>query len=198
MKRRSPRWSGVAGPDGRTPLPQSGALSGLVVAGDKIYVTIAVAPEQAKASEPMRLAAEQALKALPGIAAAYVGADRRARAAAGRSPPASPWPSPRRRAPASTRSSRSSPSPRARAASASPPPPPISRWRWRRSGKKVGLLDADVFGPSAAAAVRPVRQAELRRRRQEPRTLRQIWRQADVDRLPGAARTRPWSGAARW
>ncbi|WP_374544957.1 P-loop NTPase [Rhodoblastus sp.] len=62
----------VMGPDGRTPLPQSGALSGLSIHDDKIYLSLSVSPDQAKASEPMRLAAEQALKALPGVTAAFV------------------------------------------------------------------------------------------------------------------------------
>ena len=62
----------VAGPDGTTPLAQSGALSGLTVRDSKVYVSIAVDPRQSAALEPMRAAAEAALARLPGVTVALV------------------------------------------------------------------------------------------------------------------------------
>jgi ATP-binding protein involved in chromosome partitioning len=46
------------------------------------------------------------------------------------------------------RSRTSLPWPRARAAWARAPPPSTWRWRWRPKGASVGLLDADIYGPS--------------------------------------------------
>ena len=62
----------VAGPDGRTPLTDTGAVSGITIKGDRIFVAINVAAELAHALEPMRLAAESAVKALPGVGSALV------------------------------------------------------------------------------------------------------------------------------
>ena len=62
----------VAGPDGKTPLPDSGAIAGLSVRGDKVFIAINVAPDAAKALEPMRAGAEAAIRAVPGVASALV------------------------------------------------------------------------------------------------------------------------------
>jgi ATP-binding protein involved in chromosome partitioning len=62
----------VNGPDGKTPLPQSGAIAGLTVADGKIYLSIAVEPSLAPTMEGVRAAAEKALRALPGVANAIV------------------------------------------------------------------------------------------------------------------------------
>ena len=50
----------VPGPDGKTPLPGSGALSGLSIKDGKVYLSIAIDPRQSAALEPMRAAAEAA------------------------------------------------------------------------------------------------------------------------------------------
>ena len=47
----------VPGPDGKTPLPGSGALSGLSIKDGKVYLSIAIDPRQSAALEPMRAAA---------------------------------------------------------------------------------------------------------------------------------------------
>src|SRR5215831_1884020 len=62
----------VPGPDGGTTLANSGALSGLSIRDGKVYVSIAVDPRQSAALEPMRAAAEAALRRLPGVTVALV------------------------------------------------------------------------------------------------------------------------------
>ncbi len=62
----------VPGPDGKTPLPQSGAVAGLTIKDGKVYLSIAIDPKQSVAMEPMRVAAETAVKQLKGVANALV------------------------------------------------------------------------------------------------------------------------------
>jgi ATP-binding protein involved in chromosome partitioning len=62
----------VPGPDGRTPLPASGALSDIVIDGGRVYFSIAIDPRRAMELEPMRDAAERAVLALRGVEGASV------------------------------------------------------------------------------------------------------------------------------
>ena len=62
----------VPGPDGRTPLPESGAISGLTIRDGKVFLAIVVDPERAKVLESMRARAEAAIRAAPGIVSAVV------------------------------------------------------------------------------------------------------------------------------
>ncbi|RBP09223.1 ATP-binding protein involved in chromosome partitioning [Roseiarcus fermentans] len=62
----------VPGPDGKTPLPDSGAISGLTFRDSKAFLAIAIDPDRARAMEPMRAAAEAAIKAVPGVSSAVV------------------------------------------------------------------------------------------------------------------------------
>jgi ATP-binding protein involved in chromosome partitioning len=64
--------AGVAGPDGSTPLSQSGAISGITIKDDQVFVAIAVSPEEAATLETMRMEAEAAIKAIPGVGSALV------------------------------------------------------------------------------------------------------------------------------
>ena len=64
--------AGVPGPDGRTPLPESGAISGVTIRDGKVFLAILIDPAQARAMEAMRAKAEAAVKALPGVANAVV------------------------------------------------------------------------------------------------------------------------------
>jgi ATP-binding protein involved in chromosome partitioning len=140
--------AGVAGPDGRTPLPQSGALAGVTVHDGKVYVSIAIDPARSAELESMRTKVEAALKALPGVASALVTLTSERAAEA---------PTPRM------------PGPRAAAARTSAAIEGVSRIIAVASGKggvgkstvaanlalglaasgwRVGLLDADIYGPS--------------------------------------------------
>ncbi|MBO0734286.1 MAG: Mrp/NBP35 family ATP-binding protein [Methylocapsa sp.] len=62
----------VAGPDGKTPLAQPGAISGVSIRDGKVYVSLSVDPRQSAALEPVRAAAEAALRRLPGVSVALV------------------------------------------------------------------------------------------------------------------------------
>ena len=138
--------AGVKAPDGVTPLPNSPALAGVTTKDDKVYAAIVVDPAQAKAAEGVRQQAENVLRALPGVGSALVTltADR---------PVAS--------GPGST--------PRAPVARSGSPLPDVKHIIAVASGKggvgksttsanlalglaalglKVGILDADIYGPS--------------------------------------------------
>jgi ATP-binding protein involved in chromosome partitioning len=144
----------VPGPDGRTPLPESGAVSGVTVREGKVFVAIAIDPARAKAMEPMRARAEATVRAISGVAGAVVTLTAESAGAAAGAPPAH-----RPQADAPPR----------RHGRSSEPLPGVKHVIAVASGKggvgkstvacnlavglaklglAVGVLDADLFGPS--------------------------------------------------
>jgi ATP-binding protein involved in chromosome partitioning len=145
----------IVGPDGTTALPQSGALSDIVIHQNKVYFSIAVDPARASQFEPLRKSAEDSIKALPNVAGALVTLT--AEKAKGGAAPASSQPNPPQLGQ------------RAQAATAQSGPPGVKHIIAVASGKggvgksttacnlalgfvaeglRVGVLDADIYGPS--------------------------------------------------
>jgi ATP-binding protein involved in chromosome partitioning len=76
----------IPGPDGATPLDRSPALSEILIQNDKVVFSIAIDPRRAREMEPLRKAAQDAVAALPGVGSVLVSLT--AEQAAGR--PAAP------------------------------------------------------------------------------------------------------------
>ena len=147
-------------PDGRS-LPASGRLTDVVAKDGKVIFSIMVDPSEVNTLEAVRAGAEQIVKRLPGVTGALVGltADRAAGSAPASAPGATPGPAPLRSGPKN------------------PPPatsklagvPGVKHIIAVASGKggvgksttscnlalglaalglRVGILDADIYGPS--------------------------------------------------
>ena len=140
----------VRGPDG-TPLPASGKLSDVVVTDGKVFFSITVDAAVVQSWEPVRKHAEAAVRALPGVTSALVAlTGERAPGAARTEPTATPRAG-------------------AREPSGEPGVPGVDAIIAVASGKggvgksttavnlalglrdlglRVGILDADIYGPS--------------------------------------------------
>ncbi len=143
--------SELPGPDASKTLAASGALSGVNVRDGKVFVSITVDPGRASALEPMRARVESVIKKLPGVNQVFVSLTSEAeQGSAPRATPAAP---------------RSAPQKPEAAGGAAGIKKIIAVASGKggvgksttacnialglvRQGLKVGVLDADVYGPS--------------------------------------------------
>ena len=171
------RLKTVNGPDFTGNIVDLGLVSDIFIADSKVFFSITVPAARAQEMEPLRTAAERVVKAIPGVAGAMVALTAEKKGGGMEAPVPSRPAAPRPAAPAAAPAPRPAAAPAARPAQHAPAShsqgkrgvPGIASIIAVASGKggvgksttavnialglaangqKVGVLDADIYGPS--------------------------------------------------
>jgi ATP-binding protein involved in chromosome partitioning len=144
---------GVSSPEG-LPLPKTGVLSDILVADGKVFFSITVNAAVVQAWEPVRKRAEAAVKAIPGVTSVMVAltAERKAGAAAPAAPPQPGRASPtgaRAQGPTSVQGVGAIIAVASGKGGVGKSTTAVNLALGLRDlGLKIGVLDADIYGPS--------------------------------------------------